>query len=642
MCGITGLLDPHHRWRADEREHLVNAMTATLTHRGPDSGGVWTDVEQGLSIGHRRLAIVDLSPLGAQPMVSHSGRTVVSFNGQVYNHQEIRRRLTRAGVQFRGGSDTEVLVEAIDAWGLRRTLDEVNAMFALAVWDRSRSVLTLARDRLGEKPLYYTIDDGWVAFASEIRALRVLPEVARDVDPTAVASYFHWSFVPHPQTIWSGVAQLAPGTLVEIAAQPEFVVHHECWWSLETVEKNGQQARQGSIPKDSADRLESLLSDSVRIRMTSDVPLGAFLSGGIDSSLIAALAQQHSTRSLRTFTVRMPDIGFDESASAAAVADHLGTEHHLVDLTEHDALEMVPRLSAIYDEPFADPSMLPTALLCREVRSMLTVSLSGDGGDEAFGGYNRHVHGADVWRRSRRLPGPVRRLIGSTLLRAGPATIDRGARMLPGRFQVPNFGDKLQKVALVMGSGEEQIWERLASTWPRSELPLQRAGAPPPVAAIDLSPVESMLWLDTKIVLPDQMLTKVDRASMAVGLEVRVPFLDHRVIEWAWSLPLDAKIRDGLGKRVVRDVLHRMVPPAIVDRPKMGFDPPIATWLRGPLRPWAEEMLAPSRLADDGWIDANVVGRHWSEHLSGTRNWDYRLWSVLMFSSWLEGQKTGA
>ena len=640
MCGITGLFDPCHRWRASDHERYIATMSGSLAHRGPDSAGTWFDTEAGVGLGHRRLAIVDLSSLGAQPMMSAGGRIVVSFNGQIYNYQEIRRRLSRAGVRFRGASDTEVLVEAIDAWGLATTLEQLNGMFALSVWDREQQTLTLARDRLGEKPLYYTQHDGVFAFASELRALRQLPGFAEDLDESAVTAFLHWSFVPHPGSIWKDVHQLAPGTLLEVTASPRLATSLHTWWSLAATEARRKTERASPVPVDAADRLESLLSDAVRIRLTSEVPLGAFLSGGVDSSLVAALAQQHSTRSLRTFTVRMPEIGFDESEAAGAVAAHLGTDHHLIDLTARDALETIPQLATIYDEPFADPSMLPSVLLCREVRSGLTVSLSGDGSDEAFGGYNRHVHGANVWRKSRRLPGPLRRAMGRTLMQAPPKMIDRGARMLPTRFRVPNAGDKVQKLGLVLRSDTGQAWERMVAIWPADELPLVRPLALPPIPTVDLSPIESMLWLDTKIVLPDQMLTKVDRASMSVGLEVRVPFLDHRIIEWAWSLPLEAKVHAGQGKRVVREVLHRFVPSTIVDRPKMGFDPPIGAWLRGPLRPWAEELLSPRRLHDDGWLDPQIVARHWKEHLNGSRNWDYRLWSVLMFTSWFEAQRT--
>ena len=653
MCGIAGLLDARSRRTHDELIGLIDHATESLRHRGPDRGDRWTDAQAGIAFGHRRLAIVDLSEHGAQPMVSASGRTVVVCNGEIFNFQAIRRELTERGATFSGTGDTEVLVEAIDTWGVRDTLERVNGMFAFAAWDRSVRTLTLVRDRLGEKPMYYAERGQQVAFASELRALRRIPDMCTEIDDASVAAFLRWSFVPHPQTIWRGVRQLAPGTLVEFrSSNGRLEARTETWWSLADAEERGRAGRAAPVAADAADRLEDLLGDAVRLRLIADVPLGAFLSGGVDSSLVAALAQRHSGTPLRTFTVRMPDIGFDESVQARAVAAHLATEHETVDLSERDALAVIPELAQIYDEPFGDPSMLPMVVLSRQARTNLTVSLSGDGGDEVFAGYNRHVHGAAAWRRSRRLPTPLRRSLGWALLRPSPRFVDRAAGRLPSRWRKPNAGDKVQKLGRLLRDDGATAWESLVTTWPADDFPLAGGrlhpglGFPPAPAAgpelgPPLGPVESMLWLDTVMVLPDEMLTKVDRASMSTGLEVRVPFLDHRVVEWAWALPLSAKVQGGHGKQIVREVLHRHVPAALVDRPKMGFDPPLGAWLRGPLRPWAEELLGADRLRRDGWLDAAIVRRHWDEHRAGSRNWDYRLWSVLMFNAWLDASAAG-
>ena len=644
MCGIAGLLDPTGVTR--DLDGLVRAMSDAIAHRGPDDEGRWSDPGAGIAFGHRRLAVIDLSPAGHQPMVSASGRTVVVFNGEVYNHQELRKELERGGHRFRGRSDTEVLVEAIDRWGVRRALERSNAMLAMAVWDNERRVLTLARDRLGEKPLYYGLVGGVFAFGSELKALRVLPGFDGSIDERSVASLLRWSFIPHPLTICHGASQLAPGTLLEVRASGGAIVTDEVrWWSIDDVAARGRAARGRVAPADATEHLLELFRSAVQLRLESDVPMGAFLSGGVDSSMVAAVAQESMSVPMRTFTVRMPDIGFDESEPAAAVARHLGTEHTTIDLSEQEALDAIPSLPQIYDEPFADPSMLPTALLCRVTRQHLTVSLAGDGGDEVFGGYNRHALGHALWSRVGRVPRPVRRLAARALLVPSPALVDATAvrlrRVLPERLDMRNPGDKVQKMAAMLGSSGADLWATLASTWPRPEdVLVRRTSTPDPAAfaAVLEDPVEEMLLLDTEVVLPDEMLVKVDRASMASALEVRLPFLDHRLIEWAWTLPMSAKVGGGQGKRIVRKALRSYIPDEFVDRPKMGFDPPLATWLRGPLRPWAEELLSERRLFDDGWFEPAPIRKAWAEHLSGSRNWDYRLWAVLMFNAWIDEQ----
>ena len=634
MCGVAGVLG------GADLTAYSRAMADAIAHRGPDAGDHWSS--DGIGLGHRRLSIIDLSPSGAQPMHSASGRWVIAYNGEIYNHRTIRRDLESAGVQFRGHSDTESLVEAIDHWGVERALLATNGMFAFAAWDRQTSTLVLARDRLGEKPLYWSDEDNRLLFASELKAFRTLPDFRPEIDPASVQALLRWSFIPHPHTIYRGVRQLRPGHLLEARlVDGRITITEREWWSLHDTVAGAMSRRPSTRSLDSAaDELAPLLADAVAMRMESDVPLGSFLSGGVDSSLVAAFAQQASTTDpIRTFTVRMPELGFDESEHAHRVANHLGTKHTSVDMPLREVLDAVPTLASVWDEPFADPSMLPSLLLCRAAKRELTVCLAGDGGDEMFAGYNRHALGVSLWRKVRWMPAPVRRGVGRALLAPSPATIDRlgggVSRVLPPTLRVPNLGDKMQKAAAVLHAGHDGLWESLAQIWPADALPAWRGAAPTGPLVAGLDPVESMMLTDTAVVLPDQMLVKVDRASMAASLEVRSPFLDHRLLEWSWAQPLDVKTAGGVGKLVLRKVLDGLVPDDIVQRPKMGFDPPLATWLRGPLQPWAGDLLSSSQVVANGWLDAQALQRTWNDHLTGTRNHDYRLWAVLMLESWL-------
>ena len=645
MCGIAGLLASPGAGSAGALEATARAMVGRLRHRGPDDEGVWADPEAGVALASRRLAIVDLSPAGHQPMVSAGGRYVLVFNGEVYDHRALRARLEGAGARFAGHSDTEVLLAAIEAWGLEVALERSNAMFGLALWDRRERRLTLARDRLGEKPLYYGWSGPDLVFGSELKALRGHPGFDAEIDRDSVAAYLRLSFVPHPRTIYAGVATLAPGSLVsfDTGLAPGSMPSPRRWWSLADVVTAGGPARLGEVPGDAVDHLEELLGDAVALRLQADVAVGAFLSGGIDSSAVVALAQARGTGPVRTFTVAMPDIGFDEAPEAAAVAAHLGTEHTEVALSVTDALAVIPRLGTVYDEPFGDPSALPTLLVSEAAKRFVTVCLSGDGGDEVFAGYNRHVLGPRLWRRLGRLPGPVRRAAAGALVRPPGAWWDRAGGLLPARLQVRNPGDKVEKLSRLLGAPDAAgLYRRLAGQWEDPAAVVLGSHEPPTLVDQPRrwpplhDTLEEFLWLDTALVLPDDMLTKVDRASMAASLELRVPFLDHRIVEWAWRLPAAAKLHDGKGKWVLRQVLDRHVPAALVDRPKMGFDPPLGAWLRGPLREWASDLLSPARLALDGWFDPVPVRARWDEHQSGRRNHDYELWSVLMFQSWLD------
>jgi len=647
MCGIAGLLGPTGAAPAGAIEARARAMVGRLRHRGPDDEGVWADPDAGVALAMRRLAIVDLSPAGHQPMVSASGRYVLVFNGEVYDHRALRARLEAAGARFAGHSDTEVLLAAVDAWGLRAALERANAMFGLALWDRAERRLTLARDRLGEKPLYYGWAGADLVFGSELKALRGHDGFRPEVDRDSVAAYLRAGFVPHPRTIYRGVATLAPGALVTFAAggSAGSMPEPERWWSLGDTVTAGAGARRGEVPADAVDHLDELLGDAVALRLQADVPVGAFLSGGVDSSAVVALAQARGCGPVRTFTIAMPDAGFDEAPQAKAVAAHLGTEHTEVRLSVADALAVIPRLATIYDEPFGDPSAVPTVLVSEVARRFVTVCLSGDGGDEVFAGYNRHVLGPMLWRRLGALPSPARRAAAAALLSPPRAVWDRAGALLPARVRVRNPADKVEKLSRLLGCTDVAgVYKSLAGQWDDPAGVVLGSKEPPTVADQPggwprlHGALEEFLWLDTAMVLPDDMLTKVDRASMSVGLELRVPLLDHRIVEWAWQLPSASKLRDGRGKWVLRQVLDRYVPSALVDRPKMGFDPPLGAWLRGPLRDWAEDLLAPARLADDGWFDPAPIRVQWDDHVAGRRNNDYRLWSVLMFQSWLDTQ----
>ena len=637
MCGIVGLAGPYGS--RDHLAHLAHTMATTLEHRGPDAAGQFVDEHSPLALGFRRLAIIDLSPAGAQPMASHSGRWVIVFNGEIYNHRVLRAELQSAGVTFRGHSDTETLVEAIDAWGFEETLQRTNGMFAIAAWNVEQRQLLLARDRLGEKPLYWQLDEGRFAFGSELRALRALPDATLAIDPAAATALLRWSYIPHPHTIYTGVRQLPPGGLLQVDLRSgQATVQERTWWSLADTVDHSLAARRPITLAAAAEQLEPLLADAVAMRMESDVPLGAFLSGGIDSSLVAAFAQRASSHTLNTFTVRMPDLGFDESVPAFEVARHLGTNHETIDLSLTEALAHITQLPTMWDEPYADPSMLPTALLCRAARQHLTVCLGGDGGDELFAGYNRHALGDQLTRRFARVPRRARVGLGRILLAPSPRRIDSLGRaishVLPKSRRLPNMGDKVQKAGMLL-SAEGSAWETLAQVWPPDTLgiaPLQPAFAQ---VHHPLAIVEQMMLADTAAVLPDQMLVKVDRASMAASLEVRVPFLDHRLLEWSWRQPVAVKTAGGVGKLVLRRVAAQMLPADIVNRPKMGFDPPLGRWLRNELKPWAGDLLADPRCVAEGWLDGPALQKVWQEHLTGQRNWEYRLWGVLMLESWL-------
>ncbi|MCX8114935.1 MAG: asparagine synthase (glutamine-hydrolyzing) [Burkholderiaceae bacterium] len=646
-------------------EVLRNAMpqmTEVLRHRGPDGGDIWRDDAAGIALGHRRLSILDLSPAGHQPMVSACGRFVIAFNGEIYNHLDLRRQLghptlgpvsapPREASAWRGHSDTETLLAGFARWGVRATIEKAIGMFAIALWDRETRTLTLVRDRIGEKPLYYATVDGTFLFASELKAIRAYPRFRAVIDRGALALLLRHNYIPAPYSIYEGVRKLPPGHLLEVsmttrAAGIEQPRSPQPYWSIRSVIERGRNTFNGG-DADAIASLDSLLRDAVRQQMIADVPLGAFLSGGIDSSTTVALMQAQSSRPVRTFTIGFHEAGYDEARHAKAVARHLGTDHTELYVTPRQALDVIPRLPTIYDEPFSDSSQIPTHLVSQMARRHVTVALSGDAGDELFGGYNRYVWALALWRRLQRFPGSVRAACARALTAVSPATWDRlfalGNPLLPTRLRYANAGDKVHKLAAMLTAREpEAIYARLVSHWDTPALVVIGATEPKtpindPGAWIDrLSFAERMMFLDTITYLPDDILVKVDRAAMAVSLETRVPLLDHRVVEFAWCLPPSMKLRDGHGKWLLRQVLYKYVPRALVERPKMGFGVPIDAWLRGPLREWAESLLDPSRLRREGYFDPALIRQKWDEHLSERRNWQYHLWDILMFPSWHE------
>lgn len=654
MCGITGFLSFPSAWRGGaEARAACLAMMDGITHRGPDSDGQWVDEACGIALGHRRLAVVDLSPAGHQPMASACGRYLIAYNGEIYNHTDLRRDIEAAGSApaWRGHSDTETLLAAIVAWGLEKTLKRCIGMFAIALWDRQEHSLTLARDRLGEKPLYF----GWQGrgdqmvflFGSELKALRAHPSFSAPVNREALALYLRHNYIPAPHSIHQGIRKLMPGTWLTVSLKQRDTEPRPYWSALDAAVSGVTHTRLSLSPQDAVRELEGLLKSAVAQQMMADVPLGAFLSGGIDSSTIVALMQAQSSRPVKTFTIGFHEAGYNEAEHAKAVAAHLGTEHTELYVTPQEAMAVIPRLPTIYDEPFADSSQIPTFLVSQLARQHVTVSLSGDAGDELFSGYNRYTATAGMWRKFSRLPLPVRRAAARSITAISPDAWSAMARMLPCQRLGHRFGDKLHKGASVLGSlTVDALYHGLVSHW-NDPAQLVIGGHEPPTLLTGLQPdlprmdpVERMMALDMVTYLPDDILTKVDRASMAVSLESRVPMLDHRVVEFAWRLPQSLKLRNGVGKWVLRQVLYRYVPQRLIDRPKMGFGVPIDAWLRGPLRDWAEALMDESRLRREGYFDPAPIRQKWTEHLDGSRNWAYHLWDVLMFQAWLETQRS--
>ena len=640
MCGIAGMVDWRAATSADALRSIADAMIETVRHRGPDAGDVWVEAEGGVALGQRRLAIIDLSPGGAQPMHSADRRFVITFNGEIYNYRDIRRELQAAGHSMRSDSDTEVLLEACALWGVEAAIERAIGMFAFALWDRKTRSLTLARDRLGIKPLYYAVSPERILFASQLKAFRPAPHWKPTIDEDAVVGYLRHAYIAQPRTIYREAEKLAPGHILTL--REGSTPSPKCFWDLRGIAVAGQR-RNDPVPdpREAADRLDALLRDSVKLRMIADVPLGAFLSGGIDSSTVVALMQAQSTRAVKTFSIGFHESGYDEAQCAKQVAAHLGTDHTEFYVEPRHALDVIPHLADWFDEPFADPSQIPTYLVSELTRKHVTVALSGDGGDELFAGYNRYVWAERLARAVNLVPRPLRGASAAALRALAPQTWNRLFGFVPAAWRPALPGDKLHKITTLLDNPQpDAIYRRLVSQWERPE-EVAAAGREPrgpmwdPTIARDFRDlVPRMQFLDMITYLPDDILTKVDRATMAVGLEGRVPLLDHRVVAYSWSLPLEFKLRGGRSKWLLRQVLDRYVPRSLIDRPKMGFGVPIDAWLRGPLREWAESLLAPARLASDGFVRVEPVRRAWREHLEGSRNWQYPLWTVLMLQAW--------
>lgn len=624
MCGIAGFINLHRNIEAPVLKATAARMVNTLSHRGPDSSGIWSDEAAGVALGHRRLAIVDLSQSGHQPMVSATGRYIITFNGEIYNFLLIKDRLFEKGHRFKGASDTEVLLAAIEEWGLARALSEISGMFAFAVWDRKEEILSLARDRVGKKPLYY----GWTGkvflFGSELKALRAHPDFVADIDRDALAAYTRHNYVPAPWSIYKGISKLPAATFLSIHVGKKKEEGPIKYWDFRGIAETGCKNPISLSDSDAIQEMDDILSQAVRQRMISDVPLGCFLSGGIDSSLIAALMQKNSSVPARTFSIGFAEATYDESQGARRIAGHLGTEHMEFILTSAEMQEAIPSLPLMFDEPFADSSQIPTWHVAKFARQHVTVALSGDGGDESFGGYDRYQIANKISPVLFSFPKTMRDAL-SGVLRKTPAT-GRARKF----FEIMNARDPDDFYRLMMA-----YWKIDDHILVQGCEPLFTLNDPAQIPNID-DYISRMMSRDTLSYLPDDILVKVDRASMAASLEARAPLLDRNVIEFAWSLPMSMKIRDGERKWILRKVLERYVPRSMFDRPKQGFSIPVGEWLRGPLLEWAESLLAEERLNREGFFHAPLIRRRWQQHLSGHDDWSYHLWGILMFQAWNE------
>lgn len=641
MCGIAGFMTGASLDAGAQK--ALRRMTDAIAHRGPDDDGHWLHPERGIALGHRRLAVIDLSPAGRQPMSSVGGRYVLVYNGEIYNHVELRGELEDQGKApaWRGHSDTEVLLACIEAWGVFGALEHANGMFAFALWDQQEGALTLARDRAGEKPLFYGWQGNTFLFASELKALTAYPNFARVIDRNAAAAMMQRGYVPGQICIWEGVHKLPPAHLLEVRGCGTVRAAPQCYWDIAAIAAEGTRQPREDTPT-LVDELDTLLRDAVRLRMEADVPLGAFLSGGVDSSLVTALMQAQASKPIRTFSIGFHQRAFDESGYARAVAEHLGTDHCELHVDLADVRATIPKLPTIWDEPFADSSQIPTYLVNAMARREVTVALSGDGGDELFAGYNRHVLGARIWEGSAGLPMFVRRGMAAALS-SGAASRLASAVGFSGR--IAGLAERLPKVGAVIGARHPaEFYHQLVSQWrPDTNPVLGISDAVPDMAVPAFDDFRNaMLFMDTVSYLPDDILTKVDRAGMSVSLEGRIPLLDHRVIEFAWRVPLSAKIRNGRGKHILREVLYRYVPPALIDRPKAGFAIPIGEWLIGPLRDWAESLIDPAILTAEGILDPALIAKTWDRFLRGDKALVPQLWCVLMFQAWLLEQNVNA
>ena len=657
MCGIAGILGSSARDAA-----LLSAMAGELTHRGPDDHGYWNDPDAGVAFANRRLAIIDLSPHGHQPMVSSNGRFVLTFNGEIYNHRELRAEVEASGHMpeggWRGHCDTETFLEAIAAWGLKRALESAVGMFAFGLWDRDQRTLRLVRDRFGEKPLYYGWVGGDLLFASELKAIRRHPRFAGEIDGRALGLFAARSYIPVPLSIYRGIFKLEPGCILAVApgaprrreapriGQTKHGVSLNRYWSYKDALLNGLRDPIRS-ESDAITALESVLARAVESQPLADVPVGAFLSGGIDSSSVVALYQKYSSQKVRTFTIGFNEEGYNEAQYAREVAAYLGTEHHELIVTADEARDVIPKLPQIYDEPFADSSQIPTFLVSGFAREHVKVALSGDAGDELFGGYSRYHTTARVWGAMKRIPAPLRSAVATPLAWIPAEAWARIGALLAGDDVRPFFGAKVRMAlrTIAHARNPDDVFRVFTDEWAEDGSPVhifEPDSVQPLDLALDGAPdTVRMMYCDAISYLPDDILCKVDRASMAASLEVHCPFLDHRFAELAARIPISMKIRDGSGKHILREMLYREAPRALFERPKSGFGIPVGDWIKGPLREWAESLLDSRRIRSEGWFDAELIERRWREHLAGTRDSTGALWAILMFQAWV-GEQTCA
>ena len=646
MCGLVGFLQSKY-FTAEESSEAVGRMSSTISHRGPDTGDFWIDVSSGIALAHRRLSILDLSPAGHQPMHSPCGRYVLVYNGEIYNHLKLRSDLEVEGGSFAwcGHSDTETLLAALRHWGVQGALERLNGMFAFALWDRVERVLFLARDRMGEKPLYYGCSGGTFMFSSELKALVAHPNWNSKINRDALALYMRHKYIPSPWSIYEGIVKLPPAHFVTISDSGHSIGEVICYWNLTKIAMQGATSASGDSQV-LVNELDSMLSESVKSRMMADVPLGAFLSGGYDSTTVVALMQAQSVKPVNTFSVGFFEQGYNEAQHAKAVAQHLGTNHTELYVTAEAAMAVIPKLTSVYDEPFSDSSQIPTYLVSQLARKHVTVTLSGDGGDELFYGYDRYFLAYRVWQKLQHLSPAMRNTVAWLLKSISGKYLDILQKGLPQRLQVSDLADRVPKIAkLLTHQDGDHFYRELVSDWKNPTKIVLGATEPNTLFgnSAHLSSLtdmrERMMLFDMMSYLPDDILTKVDRASMAVSLEARVPLLDHRLVEFAWRVPIEYKYHNGQGKWLLRQVLYRYVPQELMDRPKMGFGVPIEHWLRGPLREWAESLLSEQRLREDGFFNPAPIRKIWQEHITAKRRWHYYLWDVLMFQSWLQEQR---
>lgn len=660
MCGIIGILEKP----SNSLSHTIGEMTKSLKHRGPDDSGTWTDEKLGIALGHTRLSIVDLSQEGHQPKASKNGRYVMSYNGEVYNFKTIRKELENLNVHFSGTGDTEVMLEAFETWGIENAIKKFVGMFAFALWDKKENKLILARDRLGIKPLYFGWAKNSFLFASELKAFLFHPQFSREINRDVLTLYLRFGNFPAPYSIYQNVYKLLPGTILEIplsalsnpnnfSADPEnqtCLYKPKKYWNSQQIAMDAVHHLFQGTEEEAAGELERLLDESIQLRMIADVPLGAFLSGGVDSSTVVAFMQKNSLRPVKTFTIGFSESDYNEAVHAKQIASHLKTDHTELYLSSQEAMDVIPLLPHQYDEPFSDSSQIPTYLVSKLARQHVTVSLSGDGGDELFGGYTRHHTAKKISWILNRIPFPLRKFLSSSIHLAGADQWSKVYNMLrpilPSSLKVSQPSSKISKLAtLLKEKNASEVYKSLVSHWGNPTQIVLNATEPPSLTSRHENLLESwnftqwIMYLDAISYLPDDLLTKVDRASMAVSLEARVPLIDHRLVEFAWRLPLEMKIKNGKGKKILRKVLYKYVPQELIERPKMGFSIPLGDWLRNGLRDWAESLLNPEKLKNQGFFDPAPIRKKWEEHLSKKQNWEHQLWDILMFGAWYESQK---